>query len=324
LIDVSHPVWFERAVAEDLADEVGPEIEIVGPGTESDPFAGIESAAGVMASVLKYDGSVMDRASRALAIVRTGIGYDRVDIDAATSRGIAVCNTPDAPTVSTAEHAIALLLAVTKGLVASSDRLRTGIGDLYSQHQAIEVEGKTLGLVGFGRIARRVAAVARSLGMHILVFDPFLAGETAPAKRVTDLDEMLGAVDVVSVHVPLTTETRGLFDQGRFDAMRPGSFFINTSRGGVVDQEALVSALESGHLRGAGLDVTVPEPLPPQHPLLNRADVVVTPHIASATAEGRRRIFRSALAQMSAVLEGRKPEHLINPEVWPRRRKAAK
>lgn len=320
---MSHPIWFERAIPEEFADAVGPEVEVVGPGTESDPFAGIESGVGVMASALKYDGFVMDRAARALAIVRTGIGYDRVDIDAATARGIAVCNTPDGPTVSTAEHAIALLLVVTKGVIASADRLRAGDRDFYSRHRAIELEGKTLGLVGFGRIARRVAAMAQSLGMQVVAFDPFLGAETVPISTMDNLDEMLQTADVVSVHVPLTAETRGLFDRRRFEAMKPGSFFINTSRGGVVDQEALLSALDDGHLGGAGLDVTDPEPLPPDHPLLHRSDVLVTPHIASATVEGKRRIFGSALAQMMAVLEGQKPEHLINPEVWPRRRRAA-
>lgn len=321
MTSVSHPVWFERPVPEEFADEIGPRIEVLGPGSESDPFLGIESATGVIASVLRYEGSVMDRASRAMAIVRTGIGYDRVDVAAATVRGIAVCNTPNAPTVSTAEHAIALLLAVTKGLYASSERLRRGESDLYSQHEAIELEGKTLGLVGFGRIARRVGAVARSLGMQVVAFDPFVAHDSDATTRIDDLDGLLNLADVVSIHVPLTGETRGLFDQERFAAMKPGSFFINTSRGGVVDQDALLTALANGHLRGAGLDVTDPEPLPSDHPLLHRSDVVVTPHIASATSEGKGRIFRSALAEVVAVLEGRLPDHLINPEVWPPKRR---
>ena len=323
MIDVAHTVWFERAVPAEFFDEIGPEIEVVGPGTESNPFAGVEFAAGLMASTLVYDASVMDRAAHALAIVRTGIGYDRVDIDAATARGIAVCNTPDAPTVSTAEHAIALMMAVTKGIPASSDRLRSGEHDLYSSHYAIELEGKTLGLVGFGRIARRVATFAKTLGMQVVAFDPFLSDEDLAVSRIDDLLDLLRRADVVSVHVPLTRDTRGLFDQRLFEAMKPGAFLVNTSRGSVVDQNSLLTALASGRLRGAGLDVTDPEPLPPDHPLLHRSDVVVTPHVASATAEGKRRIFRSALAEMAAVLAGERPEHLINPEVWAHRRRAA-
>ena len=320
---VARGVWFERAIPTEFGDEVGPSIEVVGPGTASDPFAGIDSAAGVIASVLSYNGAVMDRAKRVVAIVRTGIGFDRIDVEAATARGIAVCNTPDAPTVSTAEHAIALLLAVTKGVAASADRLRAGEPDLYSQHRAIELEGKILGLVGFGRIARRVAVVARALGMEVVAFDPFQDPDNVGVATMETLDDLLHVADVVSIHVPLTGDTRQLFDDGRFKAMKQGAFLINTSRGPVVNQTSLIAALDAGYLRGAGLDVTDPEPLPPDHPLLHRSDVVVTPHVASATAEGKRRIFRSAVAQMTAVLEGREPEHLVNPDVWPPARNPA-
>ena len=323
MTSVSRRVWFERAIPTEFEDEVGPSIEAVGPGTPSDPFAGIDSAAGVIASVLTYDGVVMDRAKRALAIVRTGIGFDRVDIEAATARGIAVCNTPDAPTVSTAEHAMALLLAVTKEVAASANRLRAGEPDLYSRHRAIELEGKILGLVGFGRIARRVAIAARALGMEVVAFDPFLDWDNVGVARMETLEDLLRAADVVSIHVPLTGDTRHLFDDRRLKAMKRGAFLINTSRGSVVDQTSLIAALDNGHLRGAALDVTDPEPLPPEHPLLNRSDVVITPHVASATAEGKRRIFRSALAQVTAVLEGQKPPHLVNHEVWPPARSPA-
>ena len=258
-----------------------------------------------------------------MAIVRTGIGYDRVDVDAATERGIAVCNTPNAPTVSTAEHAIALLLAVTKGVYCIRGPATARRDDLYSLHEAIELEGKTLGLVGFGRIARRVAAVARSLGMEVVAFDPFLAQDCGSGdqnrqpRRVAPLRRR-----GVGARSP-DRRDQGPVRRRRFAAMKPGAYFINTSRGGVVDQDALVTALATGHLRGAGLDVTDPEPLPSDHPLLHRSDVVVTPHVASATAEGKRRIFRSALAEVVAVLEGEQPEHLINPEVWPPKRRVA-
>ena len=298
-------------------------MDIAGPGTESDPFAGIESGLGVLASAFRYDASVMDRAAfpcHRQNRDRLRPGRHRRRHRSWNSR----LQHTDAPTISTAEHAIALLLAATKGVVASFERLRAGQGDLYSQHEAIELDGKTLGLVGFGRIARRVAAVAQSLGMNVVAFDPLLAAGTVAVPIVDDLDDLLRQADIVSVHVPLTSETNGLFDRRRFEMMKPGSFFINTSRGGVVDQESLVEALDSGHLRGAGLDVTDPEPLPPNHPLLHRPNVLVTPHVASATIEGRRRIFLAALAQMVAVLDGEKPEHLINPEVWTRRRRAAK
>jgi phosphoglycerate dehydrogenase-like enzyme len=311
-------VWFERAPATDLLDLVGDDVVALGPGTQSDVFAGVETAAGVVAAAAAYRAEMMDRALGLKVIARTGIGYDNVDVAAATARGIAVCNTPDGPTVSTAEHAVALILAASKGITRSANALRTGQPDLYSRHRAIELEGKTLGLVGFGRIARRVARGGEAMGMHVLAYDPHLTDDEFFVEQAETLDRLLAHADVVSVHVPLVESTRRMFDRSAFAKMRTGSVFVNTARGGLVDQEALLDALDSGRLMAAGLDVTSPEPLPSDHPLLKREDVIVTPHVASATKEGRRRIFGVAMEQLRAVLEGRRPLHLINPEVWER------
>jgi phosphoglycerate dehydrogenase-like enzyme len=230
-----------------------------------------------------------------------------------------VCNTPDAPTVSTAEHAMALMLSVSKNILESARRLRSGEPDLYTHHQAIELDGKTLGLVGFGRIARRVAIMSAALGMAVVAYDPYLSSESFFIERVDSLHSLLGRSDIVSVHVPLTEESRGMFGSEAFAAMKPGSIFINTARGGLVDQQALIEGIDRGHVRSAGLDVTDPEPLPSGHPLLNCPDVVVTPHVGSGTYEGKRRIFMTAVAEVVAVLRGECPDHMVNPEVWDRR-----
>jgi D-3-phosphoglycerate dehydrogenase len=179
---------------------------------------------------------------------------------------------------------------------------------------------KVLGLVGLGRIGRHVARIAIGLGMKVRFFDPFVDASDVPTgvERVEALGDLLAAADVVSLHLPLTESSRGMFGADQFASMKPGAIFVNTARGGLVDQESLLAALEAGRLFGAGLDVTSPEPLPPEHPLLHRQDVVVTPHIASATAEGKARMFEIAFRQAIAVIEGRRPEHLINPEVWER------
>lgn len=313
------PVWFERAIPTELMDEVSRVVTVLGPATRDDPYAGLAAARGAVASAGRYDAAAMDRAPGLRVIARTGIGYDRVDVVEATRRGIAVCNTPDAPTVSTAEHTVALMLAVAKGIQPAQAALRDGsaIG-YYGRHRAIELDGKVLGLVGFGRIARRVATISRGLGMRVTVFDPFLPETTAPpdVTRVASLGEVLGVADVISVHVPLTDDTRGMFGPVEFGQMRPGAVFVNAARGGLVDADALLAALDAGRLFGAALDVTEPEPLPADHPLLGRPDVVVTPHIASATSECRVRIFRAALGQAIAVLAGRRPDHLVNPEVY--------
>jgi D-3-phosphoglycerate dehydrogenase len=314
-------IWFERPVLPGLASTVAASCEVLGPGTDDDRYAGIEEAIAAIAGAALYDGAVMDRAPALRVIARTGIGYDAVDVAAATARGIAVCNTPDGPTVSTAEHAVTLMLMVAKRVKPAEAALRDGTsGRYYARHEGIELAGKTLGLVGCGRIARRVATIAEAIGMQVMTFDPYCDPTGVPAHitQVATLDALLGGADVVSVHVPLTDASRGMFDAGRFAAMKPGTVFVNTARGGLVDQDALLAALDAGHLSGAGLDVTSPEPLPADHPLLGRDDVVVTPHVASATADGKMRILRAAFEQAMTAIHGERPSHLVNLDVWAR------
>ena len=315
------PVWFERPVLAEVAATVAARCTVLGPAIADDPYAGLDRAVAAVVGAAPFGEAAMDRAPGLVVIARTGIGYDAIDVATATRRGIAVCNTPDGPTISTAEHAVTLMLLVAKKVKAAEDALRTSTSiGYYSRHEGIELDGKVLGLVGFGRIARHVARIAGGLGMRVTTFDPYLLGSVVPAgiDRVDTLDALLRGADVVSVHVPLTEESRGLFGAAQFDAMKRGAVFINTARGGLVDQDALVRALEAGHLFGAGLDVTSPEPLPAGHPLLGRDDVVVTPHVASATADGKARIFRLAFEQAMAVVAGDRPEHLVNPDVWQR------
>jgi phosphoglycerate dehydrogenase-like enzyme len=167
-------IWFERPVLPELVEVVEASCSVLGPGTDVDRYAGIETAVGAIAGAAPYDGSVMDRAPSLRVIARTGIGYDAVDIGAATARGIAVCNTPDGPTISTAEHAITLMLMVAKKAKAAEASLTTGTSaGYYARHEGIELDGKVLGLVGCGRIARRVGAMAEAIGMRITTFDPY-------------------------------------------------------------------------------------------------------------------------------------------------------
>ncbi len=315
------PVWFERPVLPGLETSVASACSILGPGTAEDRYAGIDGAIAAVVGASPYDAAVMDRAPDLRVIARTGIGYDAVDVGAATARGIAVCNTPDGPTISTAEHAVTLLMMVAKKVKAAEASLMAGSSTgYYARHEGIELAGKVLGLVGFGRIARRVAAIADGIGMRVVTVDPYVdAGAMPPGvAKVDSLDDLLREADVVSVHVPLSDMSRGMFDAARFAAMKRGAVFINTARGGLIDHDALHAALDRGHLGGAGLDVTTPEPLPAGHPLLGRDDVVVTPHVASATADGKVRILRAAFEQAMAVVHGRRPDHLVNPEVWDR------
>lgn len=316
---MGYRIWFERKVAPELMASVPPSVDMLGPGRDDDPRAGISTAHAAIAARLDYDDSLFDRAPDLLGVFRTGIGYDTVDLEAATRRGIAACNVPQGPTVPTAEHSVALLLAAAKQLVRSSDRLRAGAGNYFSQHGAMELDGKTLGLVGYGRIARRVGTVGRALGMEVLAHDPYLPDEAFPpeVERAGTLEELLGRSDAVSVHIPMSAGNARMFDAGTFSTMKKGALFVNAARGGLVDHDALIAALDSGRLSGAGLDVTDPEPLHPDHPLLHRTDVMVTPHIASSTPEARERMFSTAVRQACMVLDGQRPPHLLNPDAWP-------
>lgn len=321
-------IWFEREVPDQVATMLEGIAETLGPGTRTpgDLLFAIDRAEGAIASsLIIYDAELMERAPSLRVIARTGIGYDKVDVEAATARGIAVCNAPDAPTISTAEHAITLMLAVAKRLELAQEALRAGGRDFFASHHGLELSGKVVGIVGAGRIGRSVASIASGLGMRVIAYDPYVQADVAAGiEFVATLDELLERADVVSLHIPLTDGSQGIIDRSAIGRMREGAILINTARGGLIDHEALLEALDAGRLFGAGLDVTDPEPLPPDHPLLRRADVVVTPHIATATADGKARLYESAVGQCLQVLRGERPQHLVNPEVWPRVRPSEK
>jgi len=265
-----------------------------------------------------WDDELLGAHSRLRVVARIGIGIDNVDLDAASRHGVMVTNTPEGPTVSTAEHTVTLIMALAKRLPAVQRQLRgdqphTSGGPTVKRLPALELDGLTLGLVGCGRIGRRVGTIATAIGMQVLACDPYC---DQIDHELVELPELLARSDVVSLHAPLNDETARMFDGGLFSAMRPGAVFVNCARGGLVDHDALLAALESGQVSAAGLDVTEPEPLPPDHPLLHRDDVIVTPHVASGTGAGLRRMYAMAVQQATMALRGERPTHLCNPEVW--------
>ena len=319
-------IWFEKETPSQYQHLFESVAQGISPGSQVDidPYHQIESADAVMAGGRTYDAAAMDRAGRLLIIARTGIGYDKVDIEAATARSIAVVNAPDAPTVSTAEQAIALMVTVARSIKRVENELgrmlKSGESkDIWGEYTALEMNGKQLGLVGLGRIGGHVAGIAKAIGMKVVAYDPYINSERVrqlEVERVLSLEDLLARSDVVSLHLPLNVETYKMMNAERFAQMKAGAVFINVSRGGHVDETALTAALDSGHLFGAGLDVTDPEPPLVDSPLLNRDNVVITPHIASATVVGRRRLFVHAIEQVLQALRGERPPHLINPEVW--------
>ena len=256
-------------------------------------------------------------------VVRHGIGYDRVDVPACTAVGVLAANTPDGPTQSTAEHAVALLLAVAKQLQRSGAALRGGEWPAKLEIQGVDVRGRTLGVVGFGRIGRRVGEICGvGLGMRVLVHDPFatnVAAAGAWAETAADLDDLLARSDFVTLHTSLSPATTHLIGERELRLMKAGSYLINVSRGPVVDEAALIRALHDGHLAGAGLDVFDPEPPDATNPLLAMAQVVATPHVASNTVEGIARISNAVVDQILELLAGDRPASLIDPAAWPGR-----
>jgi len=311
---VSHRVYVDRMPPAELLDVFDGHV-VAGP----DLAELIEADAAVVGMRHRWDDGLFGAHPRLRVVARIGIGIDNVDLAAASRHGVMVTNTPEGPTVSTAEHTITLMMAAAKRLPAMQRQARgepaAGAGGRSggTRLPALELDGLTLGLVGCGRIGRRVGSIATAVGMEVLACDPYC--DTVDHELVP-LPELLTRSHVVSLHAPLTTETTRLFDATTFSAMRPGAVFVNCARGGLVDHEALLAALDAGQVSAAGLDVTDPEPLPADHPLLHRDDVIVTPHVASGTGAGLERMFVMAVEQASMALRGERPTHLCNPDVW--------
>jgi phosphoglycerate dehydrogenase-like enzyme len=281
----------------------------------------------ILGGTFKMGPRELDLAANLEILGRHGVGLDNVDLPAATQRNIPVAYTPFGPTESTAEHALMLILAVARRLAQMDRAVRSGDFQINERLDVLgrELEGMTLGVAGFGRIGQRTAAMCRdALHMEVRVYDPLLDPEMIlqwGAVPVPDLVELAGQVDVLSVHTPLTPDTRRLINRDVIRALKPGAILVNTSRGPVVDQAALIEALRDGHLGGAGLDVYDPQPPAPDNPLLAFDQVVLTPHVASFTREGRRRMGLTIVDDVLSALRGEEPLYLANPEVWPRRRR---
>ncbi len=316
---MSRKVWTEVLLHPEALARLQAHADVV-VGTQ-DSLAGAEAAI-IGRSIV--DRAFIERAGPSLKLViRHGIGYNALDVPAATQLGVLSANTPDGPTESTAEQAVGLLLAVAKAIVKSDTLLRANAPWTLADLRGVEVLDRVLGVVGYGRIGRRVTEIcALGLKMQVLVLDPFLgAQDSLPAgvSRVESLEALLPRVDFLTLHTPLMPETYQLIGEQQLRLMKPGSFLINVSRGPVVDEAALIRALEDGHLAGAGLDVFDPEPPSPDNPLLRMSNVVVTPHVASNTDRGYWRMSQSVVDQVLQVLAGERPQFLIDPAAWPGR-----
>jgi glyoxylate reductase len=269
------------------------------------------------------DADVMDAAGAQLAVISNyAVGFDNVDVEAATERGILVTNTPGILTETTADFAFSLLMAAARRVVEGMDYVRAGKWHTWGPRLLLgqDVHGATLGVIGMGRIGTAVCRRAQGFDMEILYVDPACAPEKGAEVGAVcvDLDTLLREADFVSLHVPLTEETHHMIGSEALHKMKPSAVLINTARGPIVDPEALYRALKEGEIAAAALDVTEPEPLPADHRLLTLPNLIVCPHIASASVVTRSRMAVTAAENLVAALQGERPAHVVNPEVLKR------
>ena len=282
----------------------------------------LADAAGIALSYTPFRRAELAAAPGLRVVARIGVGFDAVEVPALTERGIPLMVAGTANSTSVAEQAVFFMLALAKRGAEMQRRMRTGIGHDRSGVLPMEVAGKTVLIVGFGRIGSRTAPRCLAFGMTVLVYDPYMAPATiraAGCEPVADLDAALGRADFVTIHCPKTAQTVGLFGAARLARMRTGAFLVNTARGGIVDEAALHTAIVSGHLAGAGLDVFDPEPPDAAHPLLQLESVIAAPHMAGVTAEAVAAMAVATARNMLSVLDGAPArENAVNPEVLDR------
>jgi len=260
---------------------------------------------------------VIEQLERCRCIVRLGIGYDNVDVAAATERGIPVCNVPTYCIDDVADHALALLMDAVRHIARQDRWIRAGRWDRTGARPARRMRGCILGFIAFGRIARALAERVRGFGMTLLAYDPYLDAESIArhgAQKV-ELDELLRRADFISLHCPLTDETHHLLSTREFNLMKNGVFIVNTSRGPIIDEAALVEALRSGKVWGVGLDVFEREPLPLDSPLRDFDNVTFTPHVGANSEESVVDLYRTGYEIIMDVFNGRWPQGVVNPEV---------
>jgi D-3-phosphoglycerate dehydrogenase len=260
----------------------------------------------IVRSETRVTADLLTRAPQLRVIARAGIGVDTIDVHAATRRGIAVMNAPGANTVSAAEHALGLLLSLVRHIPGAAEAMRRGEWDR-KRYEGTELRGKTMGIVGLGRIGGHVTQLARAFGMTVIGYDPYLSPERAAELqvKVVPLDQLLRTADVVTLHVALTDETRHLINAARLQLMKPTAFLINTARGELVDETALVAAITARQIAGAAVDVFSQEPLPADAPLRKLDRVILTPHLAASTSEAQDRVAQEICAAVrDALLAG--------------------
>jgi D-3-phosphoglycerate dehydrogenase len=289
--------------------EVRPELASQGLAEEIGPFHGL-----IVRSQTKVTAEVLDRGESLVVVARAGIGLDNVDVEAATRRGVMVVNAPQSNILSAAEHTIALLLAQARNIPQAHAALKGGRWQR-ERFQGVELHGKTLGVIGLGRVGTMVAQRAQALGMRLVAYDPYVSRERARSMGVElmpNLEAVLVQADFITIHLPRTPDTEGLIGEREFALMKDGVRIVNTARGGILDERALLNGLRDGKVAGAALDVFATEPIPASHPLLVFDQVVVTPHLGASTLEAEDKAGTAIAEMVRLALRGEFVPYAVN------------
>jgi D-3-phosphoglycerate dehydrogenase len=321
---LAHPIYTDILAARpdvrlDRLENESPD-EIAAPILAAAHVYQVGAARDELARHFHVDADLLRRAPNLLMVSSNGAGFDPVDVEACTAAGVIVVNQSGGNAQSVAEHALGMMLTLSKRIIEADRALRRQPNVNRNNLVGTEVHGRTIGIVGIGNVGRRIAALCSGLlGMTVLAYDPYLTLQEIAARGAekVELDDLMRRSDYVSVNCPLTRESRGMIGADQFGLMQPHAFFITTARGFIHDEDALLAALRDKRIAGAGLDVWAKEPPPPEHPLLQFDNVLASPHTAGVTREARANMGRIAAEQVLDALDGNRPPRLINPEVWP-------
>jgi D-3-phosphoglycerate dehydrogenase len=314
---------FENADKEQtILERIGAEVRRFHCTNESKVIEAARNAHVIMCDTSPVTRKVIETLPELVGVVEYGIGYDNIDVNAATENGVLVCNVPDFMTSEVADHTVALILALTRKLNRMSRSTRRGEWNWREFRPISALDGKTIGIIGFGRIGRQVAERMRSFGTQVIAYDPYVTRETMEklGARPCELDGLLENSDIVSIHTPLTQQTRQLIGKRELAKLKCTAVLVYTSRGSVIDQEALVEALSNGRIGAAGLDVLAREPPTGTEPILKLENVIVTPHAGWYSEESSSRLQENAALEAERLLTGKMPNHPVNKDALLRRK----
>jgi D-3-phosphoglycerate dehydrogenase len=317
IVAVADSVFPSLGPAQQVLAGLNAKLYLASAATPEAILAVARQADALMVTYAKITGEIIQQLERCQIIARFGIGIDNIDVDAATQAGIVVTYVPDYCIDEVSDQAMALLLALARKVTYANQLVQAGRWEMPAVAPLRRLRGRTLGLVGFGKIPQLLTPKAQAFGLKIITFDPYISDELTSSRgveRVT-FDQLLQTSDYISIHAPLTPQTHHLFNAQAFQQMKPEALLINTARGPLVDVEALAVALDEGRLAGAALDVLPVEPPPPNLSLLGRDNVIITPHTAFYSEEALLDLQTKAAQDVAQVLTGAKPKYPVNPQV---------